>query len=269
MTALVWDQVGDRLYDVGVDRGVLGLSDGTPIPWNGIIGVEESQNAELKSFHIDGVKYLDELTPGDFSGKLRAYTYPDEFEQFNGIVNVGPGLSFFEQRYRRFNLSYRTKIGSDEDADLGYKLHFLYNLRANPDTQAYQTQTDSSIEPLEFSWTLTGVPVRIQQYRPMVHVEINSTQIDPEVLEDIEALVYGTDAEDARFPDMDELAGFFGYLGNLIITDHGDGTWSARGRAGYYITMLDATTFQIDHVDATYDDAVTYDVSSTYNGWEV
>lgn len=268
MTALVWDQIGDRRYQVGVDRGVLGLSDGTAIPWNGIIGVEESPNAELKSFYMDGTKYLDELTPGEFSAKLKAYTYPDEFEQFNGISSPGSGLSFFEQPYRRFNLSYRTKIGDDEDADRGYKIHFLYNLKANPDTQAYQTETDSSAQPVEFSWNITGTPTRIQEYRPMVHVEVNSTTIDPDILADIEAIIYGTDEDDARFPDMDELAGFFGYLGNLIITDHGDGTWSARGQEGHYITMVDATTFSIDNVDATYEDANTYVVSSTYDGWE-
>ena len=49
-----------------------------------------------------------------------------------------------------------------------------------------------------------------------------------------------------------KLPNIFGYLGALIIVDHGDGTWSAIDEADTYITMLDDTTFQIDDADATY-----------------
>jgi hypothetical protein len=55
MTVLAWDQTGDRVYQTGIDHGVLYLHDGTVAVWNGLTDIEESENAELKSFYLDGV----------------------------------------------------------------------------------------------------------------------------------------------------------------------------------------------------------------------
>ena len=87
MPVLVWDEVGKRTYQTGVDRGVLYLFDKTVVAWNGLVDVEESPSSELKSFFLDGVKFLENLTPGDFIGKLKAFTYPDEFDSVNGIAH--------------------------------------------------------------------------------------------------------------------------------------------------------------------------------------
>lgn len=266
MTALTWDATGERFHESGVDRGVLGIKDGETVAWNGLISVEDSPSSDLKQFFLDGSKFLQVLAPGDYLGKLRAYTYPDEFDQVNGLANFD-GIRFHEQKPKSFNLAYRTRKSNDVDPELGYKLHFLYNLLADPDTEVSRTHTESSVDPTEFSWTLTGTPVKIDQVRPAVHVSIDSTAVDPEILAAIEDILYGTDATDPRFPDMDELAGFFGYVGSLIIIDNGDGTWTAIGALGAYITMISETEFQIDNVDATYLDADTYTVSSTYVGW--
>ena len=108
MATLVWDKVGERVYQTGVDHGVLYLHDGTVAVWNGLTNVEESSDSELKSFYLDGVKYLENLIPGDFVGKLTAFTYPDEFDSVNGIGRSSPGLSYHNQPSKSFNLSYRT-----------------------------------------------------------------------------------------------------------------------------------------------------------------
>ncbi len=73
MAVLVWDNIGERTFQTGIDRGVLYLQDGTSVPWNGIIELEESYVSELKSYYLDGAKFLESLTPGDFVGKLRAF----------------------------------------------------------------------------------------------------------------------------------------------------------------------------------------------------
>ena len=64
------------------------------------------------------------------------------------------------------------------------------------------------------------------------------------------------------------MANTFGYLGALLIIDHGDGSWSAIDESDTYITMIDDTNFQIDGADATYLDPDTYEVSSTNIGEE-
>ena len=264
MATLVWDKVGERIYQVGVDHGVLYLQDGTAVPWNGLIDVEESSDSELKSFYLEGVKFLENLSPGDFQGKLKAFTYPDEFDSVNGIANVSPGLAYYEQPPKSFNLSYRTRIGNDLDgADHGYKIHILYNLLANPDANTFSTKTDSGVQPVEFSWSLTGTPQKVVKARPTVHISIDSTKTPPEILQLLESKLYGTATSAPSLPPISEIGEYFGYRGGLLVIDHGDGSWSAVDESNTYITMLDATTFQIDGADATYLDAVTYKVSST------
>jgi len=267
MAVLKWDEVGERIYQTGIDHGVLYLHDGTVAAWNGLTGVEESSNSELKSFYLDGVKFLENLSPGDYSGKLKAYTYPDEFDRVNGIGIVAPGMELNEQPPKSFNLSYRTMVGNDiEGTEYGYKIHLLYNILANPDSIGFSTSDDSKISPVEFSWSLTGTPPRIKKFRPTVHVAIDSNDTPPDILKMLESQLYGTATSDPSLPSIQDVAEFFGYLGALLIVDHGDGTWSAVDESDAYITMIDSTTFQIDNVDATYLDATTYTVSSTNVG---
>jgi len=108
VASLVWDQPGERLFETGVDRGVIYLRDGRSAAWNGLIGIDEDPNSESKSYYMDGVKYLETMIQGEFSGKIKAYTYPDEFAYAVGIDEPSPGLSFYEQPSKNFNLTYRT-----------------------------------------------------------------------------------------------------------------------------------------------------------------
>lgn len=264
MAVLVWDQVSERMYQTGIDRGVLYLHDGTVAAWNGLVSVEESSNPELKSFYLDGVKYLDNLAPGDFLGKLKAFTYPEEFDSVNGIAVPVPGLSYYDQPSKSFNLSYRTRIGNDvEGSEFGYKIHILYNVIAVPDSYSFETLQDSSAQPIEFTWSLTGTPSKPVKLRPTVHISLDSTRTPPEIWKLLEDTLYGTDAVGPSLPSMEDVGEIFGYRGALLIIDHGDGSWSAIDEGSAYITMVDDTTFQIDNVDAIYLDPDTYEVSST------
>jgi hypothetical protein len=210
------------------------------------------------------VKYLETVAPGDFSGRLRAVTYPDEFDSVNGVGSPAPGLSYHDQPVKSFSLSYRTRVGNDVDGlDHGYKIHLLYNLVAMPENMVFATVADPSM-PIEFAWTLNGVPPTIRRsFRPTVHISIDSTEVDPETLAAIENVLYGTDTTAPRLPGIDELTDLFQSLGVLIIVDNGDGTWTAIDVGNDYITMLDPSTFQIDHADAIFLDASTYQISTT------
>lgn len=260
---LVWDQVGERSYQTGVDQGVLYLQDGTAVVWNGLTSVEESTDSELKSYYLDGVKYLQNLTPGDFSAKLKAFTYPEELDSVTGIAELNPGLAYFEQPPKSFNLSYRTKVGTDlEEAGYRYKIHILYNILAAPDAVSFNTIKDT-VDAVEFGWTLTGTPPKVQGFRPTVHVSIDSATTPPDIFEILEAKLYGTEISNASLPSIQEIAEYFGYVGALIIIDHMDGTWSAIDESDTYITMLDSTSFEIDNADVNYLDTDTYEIQST------
>lgn len=267
MPTLEWDQVGDRTYQTGVDKGVLYLKDGTVVPWNGLTSIEDGTSAELKSYYLDGVKILDHVIPGDFAGKLSAFTYPDEFDDLLGNALIAPGLTFYEQPAKSFNLSYRTKIGNDVDEDYGYKIHLLYNVRAIADSQRFETLGNNPSAP-EFSWSLTGVPpiYTIDGVKPTVHISIDSTNARPDLLEILEGILYGTDTTNPRFPTVLEIRILFGEVGGLFIVDNGDGTWTAIDPSDDFIDMLDTDTFEISYADATFTDPPandTYTISDT------
>lgn len=226
MAALQWDQVGDRLFETGLDRGVLYLKD-KAVPWNGLRGVEEATNTDSKAFYQDGVKVLDVKVLGDYSATLKAYTYPDEFDQVLGIANDGKGLFIHDQRPKPFNLCYRTKIGNDVDGvDHGYRLHFLYNLMATPGNVAYESQSES-VSPIEFSWALTSTPQALAGYRPTSHLSVRTTDLDIGYVNYLESILYGNDLADPYLPTMAEM---FDLIANRVtIVDNGDGSWTASG----------------------------------------
>src|SRR5215204_7134875 len=116
MTALVWDQVGERRYETGIDHGVLYLDSGDAVPWNGLIGVNEIVGRETKPYYIDGIKFLDHKVLGSYAAKLSAYTYPDEMDELVGTLEFTPGVFLHDQPSAKFfNLTYRTMVGNDVD----------------------------------------------------------------------------------------------------------------------------------------------------------
>lgn len=261
MTALVWDQVGERFFEVGLDRGVLYPPDTKGVPWSGLISVNEKiSGGEGSPIYFDGVKFADQVSAGDFSASLKAYTYPDEFLDCEGIQEVGNGLFVANQRPNRFGLSYRTKIGDDEEGlQSGYKIHILYNLTAIPSQKNYQTQLANS-SAIEFEWAITAIPGEVPGFRSTAHVIIDSRRMGPLLLEDLEKTLYGTEVDDPKLPDLSTLTSFVGDWVIIRITDNGDGTWTATGPDDL-ITMLDSTTFQIIQANTKTVDANTYLIS--------
>lgn len=191
MTVLEWDKAGERIFENGVDRGVLYTVEGVAVPWNGLTQITENTTGEVKSYWLDGVKYLDHYVPGSYSSKLEAFTYPDELDELTGIAPYAPGVYLHDQKARVFHLSYRTGVGSDLDADLGYKLHIIYNVMALPSGVGLATRSDKG-ELTAFSWDLTGTPPQMFGARPTAHISLHSRSIDPDLLVTIEGLLYGT-----------------------------------------------------------------------------
>lgn len=264
MSRMTWDDAGDRRFQTGVDRGVLYLPDGSGVPWNGITGVDEAPTQESQSFYMDGAKFLDTQTPSEFSGTLKAFTYPDEFETMLGTHEYGYGFFLHEQPPKSFCLSYRTKIGNDIDGvDAGYRIHVIYNVLASPSTMSYSSISDSAT-PTELSWNLIATPVAVDGFRHTSHISIDSTIIDPSVLsEQIEPALYGAvGGGDASLPTVAELLAMLDILETLTITDHGDGTWTATGPP-HYFEELSSDDFTLVDVDATYLDSDTYTLSTT------
>jgi len=203
---LKWDQSGERVFETGVDHGVLFRRD--PITgdydlgyaWNGLTGVTESPpGAEASPMYADNIKYLNLISNEEFGGTIEAYTYPPEFAFCDGTLEIAPGVSVGQQARETFGLAYRTKIGNDiVGQDAGYKLHLVYGCLAAPSEKAYATVNDSP-EALAFSWALTTTPVEVgtiggKLYRPTALITISSLDVEPADLLALETILYGVDA---------------------------------------------------------------------------
>lgn len=204
MAVLEWDRVGERFFETGIDRGVLFTVDGQIFPWNGLMGVQENTGGEVKSFWMDGVKYLDHHVPGSYSAKLEAFTYPDVVDTLTGVVPYAPGIYVHDQKAKVFHLSYRTGIGNDIDQRLGYKIHVIYNVMALPSSSGLTTVGDK-VDPAKMSWDLTGTPSQMFGIRPTAHIHVDSLRTNPDLLARIEEMLYGSAEVDPVLPSMVDL----------------------------------------------------------------
>lgn len=210
MSKLVWDEVSKRLYETGVDHGVLYPQKEGAYPkgvvWNGLISVSENPSgAEDNALYADNIKYLNIKSAEDLGLTVECYTYPDEWEECDGSAELIPGVKMGQQKRNTFGLSYRTKVGNDTmGEDYGYKIHLVYGCSASPSEKSYQSVNDSP-DAITFSYDITTTPVPLDGYKPVASIEIDSTKIDPDLLAKLEKVLYGDEAEEARLPMPNEL----------------------------------------------------------------
>lgn len=264
MTRLIWDRVGTRVYETGLDQGVLYLPDGSAVPWNGLTSVIEQFNKESSPVYYDGMKISDFVVLGEFSASMKAVTFPDKFIEFEGLSSSRRGLVLGDQRPQTFGLCYRTKVGNDLDGDSnGYKIHIIYNVTAIPSEKTYASIT-SSPSLVEFEWKITAVPEEVPGFLPTAHLIFDSTEIDPWLLEDLESMLYGGTYAVAVLLPMQELINYLNEWYRVKIIDNGDGTWTAISKRDGFISIdTDERLFTITHINAIYLDDVTFRISDT------
>ena len=212
MSKIVWDQTGEKLYETGVKNGVLypQSSNGSypkGVAWNGLTAVTESPSgAEPTPLYADDIKYLNLMSAEEYAATVEAYTYPDEFAECDGSAEIAPGVSIGQQKRKSFGMSYKTVLGNDtENNAYGYKLHLIYGALAAPSEKAYATINDSP-EAITFSWEVSTTPVSVDGHSPTASITIDSTKVDAEKLKSLEAILYGSESEEARLPLPDEVA---------------------------------------------------------------
>ena len=212
MSKLVWDQSGKRLYETGVDHGVLypiqtGGVYSKGVAWNGLTAVTESPSgADVNDIYADNMKYLGLLGAEKFGATVEAYTYPDEFAECDGSVELVKGATIGQQNRKVFGMVYRTVIGNDVDGnEHGYKLHLIYGATAAPSEKAYNTINEDP-EAITFSWELSTTPVNVTGHKPTASLTIDSTKADPTKLAELEKILFGDPETEPRLPLPDEIA---------------------------------------------------------------
>lgn len=201
---IIWDKVGDRLFETGVSNGVLYPQDKEGkyplgVPWNGLTAITESPSGgEPNPFYADNIKYFSILSAEEYGATIEAFYYPKEFNPCNGVVELEDGISIGQQKRQRFGLVYKTLLGNDiEEESYGYKLHIVYGAQASPSEKNHQT-VNATPEPLAFSWEVSTTPVEVSGYKPTATLEIDSTTIEPDILKKIEAQLFGSDGTPAE-----------------------------------------------------------------------
>ncbi len=237
MPALVWDLVGERFYETGVDHGVLYIPDdqgvySNGVAWNGLTTVTESPSgAEPNAQYADNIKYLNLISVEEFGATLEAFTYPPEFAEFDGLGVPAPGVFVGQQPRKTFGLSYRTKVGNDLASDsYGYKLHLVYGCIATPSEKAYNTINDSP-EAIAFSWDISTTPVPVSGYKPTSLIVVDSTVVSAASMTALEAELYGGEASEAKLPLPDDVITLVGGGGTAATgaTAGTPGTWTPSG----------------------------------------
>lgn len=262
MPSLVWDEVGTRQYETGIDKGVLYLPDGSAVAWNGLTSVVESSDKEGTPVYYDGRKINQLVTLGDFNGTMKAITYPDEFLEIEGLVEVITGVYAGDQQPQVFGLSYRTRIGNDETYDLGYKIHLLYNVTAIPNDKTYLTLSDTSAVT-DFEWVISAVPEEVVGMRPTAHLIFDSTEFDPGLLAVLEEILYGSEDTTVSLIPMADLISFLKEYHIFKIIDNHDGTWTAICDEPDIFHTIGDGVFEIDHIPVVWIDDDTFKISDS------
>lgn len=216
MAKLVWDKTGERLYETGVDHGVLYKYDSTKqtfgngVAWNGLTAVNESPSgAEPNALYADNIKYLNLMSAEEYGFSIEAYTYPEEFEECDGSKEIATGVYVGQQTRKMFGFCYRTLIGNDADGtEHGYKLHLVYNCLASPSERGHATVNDSP-DATTLSWDVSTTPVDVAGCKPTACLTIDSTKVDATKLATLESTLYGGESAEPILPLPAAVAAIF------------------------------------------------------------
>ena len=212
MAVLTWNASGERIFETGVDKGVLYIDGLPPQIWPGLISVSNTPTGgEFESNYFDGIKYQALVAKQEFKATIKAFYVPFEFNRCIGIKQIDhEGLNAAQQSIEFFNLAYQTKIGNDIDSiNKGYKIHLIYN--------AIPTVSDNNFQSISNNSTANTLSINISTVQPLLngipissYRVIDSTKYSVEVMTNIENILYGTNTNNPRFPTPLELITILG-----------------------------------------------------------
>ena len=221
MSRLVWDQTGERFYELGVRNMVLFVMEdtgnyGTGVAWNGVTEVSENrEGGDANKHYADDLIYCITRGAEEYGLTINAFQSPEEFDECDGeaFINGSHGARIGQQKRKMFGLAYRTAIGNDIlGEDYGYKIHVVWGCTAAPTERTYSTINDSP-DPQELSWEVDCLPVTLnipgKKIRPFSTMIFDSTKDDPELIAQLEDMLYGTEETSSRLPTPKELYELF------------------------------------------------------------
>lgn len=224
MGKILFDQIGEKFYELGVSKCVLFVMDNDAnsykdgVAWNGISSISETpEGADKTDLYADNIKYASFRALETFGGTIEAYTYPDEFEECDGSVSPKKGLNIGQQGRKTFALAYKTQVGSDTDSEASaYKLHIIYGCTCSPSERSYETINDSP-EAITFSWEFDSTPVPVEGYKDTSVITLDSRATEQATaLKTIEDMIYET----GKLPMPADILKAYGLASNTESESH-------------------------------------------------
>lgn len=224
MGKILFDQIGEKFYELGVSKCVLFVMDNDTnnykdgVAWNGISSISETpEGADKTDLYADNIKYASFRALETFGGTIEAYTYPDEFEECDGSVSPKKGLNIGQQGRKTFALAYKTQVGSDTDSEASaYKLHIIYGCTCSPSERSYETINDSP-EAITFSWEFDSTPVPVEGYKDTSVITLDSRATEQATaLKTIEDMIYET----GKLPMPADILTAYGITSNTESESH-------------------------------------------------
>lgn len=260
---ITWDDPDKRYYQHGLDRGVLYIPTINPVAWNGLVGVDEGGDGSSEMLYRDGIVYLSDADAGDFVGSITSIMYPDAFSQCIGIPKATDGFYVDNQKPTPFHLSYRSLIGSGTRGDMfGYQIHLIYNCMAVIGQRSRNT-IGADTAPVEFKFDITCTPVKLPGYRPTAHYIVDTRNLSPATVTEIETILYGTadGVTPGRMPTPTELYELMFFGPAMTFTVHTDGTYTVEGSSDNLEELVPDISFTMYNINAADNGDGTYNVS--------
>lgn len=214
---------------MGLDHGVL-YAAGVGVPWNGLVSVVESASEAPTKLYFDGQPYFIFGVDEEFAATLSALTYPDEFDSV-------------QESY--FGLSYR----------VGTEIHLVYNARVQPAEETH------SQDMTTFQWPIVAKPVDTNKSQPTAHYVIETANIVPAALTQIEDLLYGTPSTAPSLPTAQAILDICLAYALFVVTDNGDGTATVSG-PDTAVFMVDSKTARLSWPSVIQISEDTYQIST-------
>lgn len=238
MTRLVWG-TGSGIN--GLDHGVFYSKASPPEVWNGLISVDTGEEGLADRVqYLDGTLFQKRRFAQDFSGVIKAYTYPDSF--YDDVL--------VQTRNTYFGVSWQINSGST------HEIHLLYNVLLLPVQQEHVPD-----DPAPFQWDFTSSPALLPDARRSAHLIVDSGVADGTALTQFTDILYGTAAQDPRLPYPDEIFAIFEAQATMVVTYYDDGTADIEAPEGI-LDQVDLTTWDITSPGVVKIDTVTYEISS-------
>lgn len=248
MSRLTWTE---RDYSAGVDRGVVYSRAGSVEAWNGLISVTEKPvDIRTRVRYRDGERTVNHRSEDAFAATIECFTYPDSLVQSWSNPNTA------------FDFSYRTKKAA------GHEIHLVYNVIPRLAGAQY-VQAQAEATPFMFDIYTKPRPITQGQgelrrlFGPTAHLIVDTTDAAPDVVEGLEAALYGLDDFDPMMPSPQQVFSIFDINALYSVTDNGDGTFTIEA-PDEIIEWLSATQFQASWPDpaSTYLNETTYAIAN-------